>query len=478
MERRAVVFLALVGWIASMVPSVSASGSQAASPKVRRELQAAYDAIARAVAHTDPKSYAKYLAPDFTCIGEDGEVAHREQMLSASADSDGATASFKILGLATKNNEAIATVNMRVRAVGFAPDGTAFGIDETAKLRHIWTKTASGWKLREWRQYVNGVFPVDDRKLALQPVRKWSDPGAPGIAEFSTVDQLFAFITPEGGVRVTDPGGRRAGEWKGDGEQATCLAYAPDGARILLGTRSGKVLVWEPSSGKAARVVFENPGCPVARVAWLANPDRGVMAKSVDFEKRKSEQSGFVFDLSSGTILCSFSSFVRDDFRTLAASPDGKKLAVLEIPDQPRAAFLLDAETCKPAATLYHKDYQSGPLSVIVAPDSRTTAVGYGPYHLSIWDGENQRLLKLIKGHSNWVVSLAFSPDGSMLISGAGDSTARIWNVATGREIGRIRFRDESTYVRSVAFSGDGSLVLAAAENGELVIAKSPPAGR
>jgi WD40 repeat protein len=69
---------------------------------------------------------------------------------------------------------------------------------------------------------------------------------------------------------------------------------------------------------------------------------------------------------------------------------------------------------------------------------------------------------------------LAFSPDSKRLISGGGDSTARIWDVQTGREIGRVRFEGESTYVNSVGFSPDGKLILAAAQNDVLVVAKAP----
>jgi S1-C subfamily serine protease len=48
-------------------------------------------------------------------------------------------------------------------------------------------------------------------------------------------------------------------------------------------------------------------------------------------------------------------------------------------------------------------------------------------------------LAKTLKGHSNSVLSVAFSPDGKTLASGSGrgDRTIIIWNVATGQEISR-----------------------------------------
>ena len=80
--------------------------------------------------------------------------------------------------------------------------------------------------------------------------------------------------------------------------------------------------------------------------------------------------------------------------------------------------------------------------------------------------------LKLLKGHSNWVVSLAFSADSRRLISGAGDSTVRVWDVPRGKEIGRLRFGDSSTYTHAVGLSPKGDVAFALVEGGHLVVAR------
>jgi len=41
-------------------------------------------------------------------------------------------------------------------------------------------------------------------------------------------------------------------------------------------------------------------------------------------------------------------------------------------------------------------------------------------------------------GHSSFVTSVAFSPDGRWALTGSHDGTARVWEVATGREIHRL----------------------------------------
>jgi WD40 repeat protein len=345
-------------------------------------------------------------------------------------------------------------------------------------------------RLGGWYDLLNQEFEIeaqvrarekqraDDQKLALKRVSEISDEELTSIAQFSPSEQSFAAIAGDGGIKVLDTTARLLRLLKREGEQATSIAYSPDGRRLMAGTRSGKVLVWELSTGES-RVVFEKPGAPAARVAWLAGSDRGVMGTSVDYSERKQAPAGFVFSLSTGEELWTFSSFVRDDFQTLAASPDGKWIGVLDIPDQDRGAFLLDAGLGSRAAALVHPQHQSGPLSVAIAPDGNTVAVGYAPYDVALWDARRKEAIRLLKGHENWVVSLAFSPDGRMLISGAGDSTARVWSVQTGAEIGRIRFPGSSNYVHSVAFSPDGKRILAAAGEGKVrVVIAETPGGR
>src|SRR5688572_27491023 len=42
-------------------------------------------------------------------------------------------------------------------------------------------------------------------------------------------------------------------------------------------------------------------------------------------------------------------------------------------------------------------------------------------------------------GHSGWVYSVAFSPDGKLLASGSSDQTIKLWDVATGTELRSLR---------------------------------------
>ncbi len=80
----------------------------------------------------------------------------------------------------------------------------------------------------------------------------------------------------------------------------------------------------------------------------------------------------------------------------------------------------------------------------------------------------NPQLEKFLRGHSDWVSNVAFSPDGKTLASGSADNTIILWDVASRQPIGQP-LSAHSDYVLSVAFSPDGK-TLASASNDQTII--------
>jgi WD40 repeat protein len=75
---------------------------------------------------------------------------------------------------------------------------------------------------------------------------------------------------------------------------------------------------------------------------------------------------------------------------------------------------------------------------------------------------------KIIKGHTDAVLSVAFAPNSMFFASASLDQTVRLWNVNSGREM--VKLGGHGAGVRSVAFSGDGQYLASASYDGSVVL--------
>jgi len=76
----------------------------------------------------------------------------------------------------------------------------------------------------------------------------------------------------------------------------------------------------------------------------------------------------------------------------------------------------------------------SAVTGVAVAADGRQAASAHADRTLRLWDLASGREVQRLRGHAAEVVALAFTQDGQYLLSGSLDKTIRGWDVVTGRE--------------------------------------------
>ncbi|KAJ5547510.1 hypothetical protein N7513_004744 [Penicillium frequentans] len=93
--------------------------------------------------------------------------------------------------------------------------------------------------------------------------------------------------------------------------------------------------------------------------------------------------------------------------------------------------------------------------SIAWSPDGSRLASGSDDNTVRIWDPATGQSVSTLEGHSRWVSSIAWSPDGSRLASGSFDNTVRIWDPATGQSM--FTLEGHSRSVKSIAWSPDGS---------------------
>jgi WD40 repeat protein len=99
-----------------------------------------------------------------------------------------------------------------------------------------------------------------------------------------------------------------------------------------------------------------------------------------------------------------------------------------------------------------HSDWVS---SVAFSPNGNTIATGSHDNTVKLWSLDG-RGIQTFTGHSSYVTSVAFSPDGKSIATGSGDGNVKLWSL-DGREI--QTFTGHSSYVTSVAFSPDGKSI-------------------
>ena len=118
-----------------------------------------------------------------------------------------------------------------------------------------------------------------------------------------------------------------------------------------------------------------------------------------------------------------------------------------------------------------HETYSS---ALVWLPEKSCIRTKYGDKRKNVWKvaigmrNAWDACEQVLWGHSDWVHSAIFSPDGSHVVSGSMDNTVRIWNVATGES--KAELRGHSGGVNSVIFSPDGSHIVSGSDDNTMRI--------
>ena len=165
----------------------------------------------------------------------------------------------------------------------------------------------------------------------------------------------------------------------------------------------------------------------------------------------------------------------RGTINHMAWSPDGKTLAAAGT----LGVWLYDPLALDSPPRLL-EDHSRDVLSVAFSPDGTTVLSGSQDGTVKQWDGATGNLMRTLSLWDDFsyevgdqkrdpeVWSMAFSPDGTLLAAGGFDGTLRVWDLATSRQ--RTVLKGHTTQIASLAFSPEGTLLDSADYDGALLL--------
>jgi WD40 repeat protein len=113
-------------------------------------------------------------------------------------------------------------------------------------------------------------------------------------------------------------------------------------------------------------------------------------------------------------------------------------------------------------------DAKAGQITALsYSPDGAYLGVGTADINdAKIFEAATGKIARSLQGHTGNPLSIAYSSDGTRLVTSGRDFTAKIWDAASGKE--QITLRGHTSTVTSARFSPDGTLIATSSRDGTI----------
>jgi RNA polymerase sigma factor (sigma-70 family) len=338
-----------------------------------------------------------------------------------------------------------------VTSVAVSPDGSLIAT------------AADGVRLYDARTgtLLRAIDGVGDRGVAFSPDgRTLAAAGFHMDKPFSSPSKLLGIYDVQTGKRLQRLAGHT--EWETD-----ALAFSPDGKLLASSGVDKQILVWELATGML-RHRFANQPFRVTALAF--SPDSATLASG------GGDKMIRLWDVATGRLRKSLTGH-RDWVCTLAFAPDGKTIASGSCdwayhrgrntvffpgpdPGCESQCLIWNAAT----GDLQRTINQPGRLlSLAFPPDGKSIACGFGK-DVRLYDVGTENPGRVVTSHDFAVTSVAFTKDGTAVISGSHDQTVRRTSLATGQA--EWQAPGSFDQVNSVAITKDAALLATGSSDG------------
>ncbi len=270
--------------------------------------------------------------------------------------------------------------------------------------------------------------------LAFAPVPEDQDPNTAAITLFSSSrDKTLCRWDIQQDQSVTT--------WRVQVDEGFALAVTSDCSLVASGHMDGTIQLWSATTGERISTLKGHSN-RVNVLAFHSQPSERAEGGHW-LASGGSDHTVLLWDVQQKGLHQLMHRLVghEDGVYHLSFSPEGRHFASASAE---RTIRLWDTTTGRPLKVL------TGHIDVVrtvqFSPDGRLVASGGGDGIVRLWEigaiGQNQNnstaqtsatVVRYLAGHSQQVLAVAFSPDGTLLASASADHTIALWDVQSGQ---------------------------------------------
>jgi hypothetical protein len=279
----------------------------------------------------------------------------------------------------------------------------------------------------------NGNLTINQKKLAVSR--------GPSVYVYdvptSYRDELKAMMVLSGGKR-----------------DINVVSFSPDGRYLATAGEAGTQL-WDVPDGKLRRRLIPKD---LGTQTVIFSPNSGQILTG------GKDGSASLWDTATGRGLHRFMGHEKA-VRTLTFNATGSRIAT---GSADKMAILW--ESVSGTALMKFGPHEDVVNRVAFSPDGQHLATASG-FEVRIWDTQSGRMVQRLEGQLGTITAVLFvPPDGSTLVTGSLDGSARVWDAATGRLLLAITMGpDDRIYGLAVTAEGDHIATLGYTPQGVMI---------